>query len=282
MVPELWSLTVKLVVAECAPAVCGMNVYVNAHDAPDANVMPWQFCTPVKLGSPGTPPATVNVCGVDDLFMTTTSCPADESPSAVAGNVNEVGTMEKVSVVPDRKIVPELWPLIVKLVVAECMPEVCGMNVYVNAHVAFWASVAPWQVWNPSKFTSPGAPPAAEIVCVVFARFVTTTSIPADVPPTAVVGNAKVVGAIENPGVAVPDNGIYPQGLRWAHPRSFNHLCLGVCCASISRGREGRLAAAPLCPQRSPGAWSQPPLSVIGQLHNCRCVRIEYIYGSLY
>jgi hypothetical protein len=73
IVPELWSLTVKLVVAVCAPAVCGTNKYVTTQDALGARVAPEQFCTEVKFGSPGAPPATVSVCGVDDLFVTTTS-----------------------------------------------------------------------------------------------------------------------------------------------------------------------------------------------------------------
>jgi hypothetical protein len=73
IVPEVWSLTVKLVVAVCVPAVCGTNVYVNTHDALGANVAPAQVCTELKLGSPGAPPVTINVCGVDDRFVTTTS-----------------------------------------------------------------------------------------------------------------------------------------------------------------------------------------------------------------
>jgi hypothetical protein len=71
--PEACSLTVKLVVTVCAPAICGTNVYVNAHDALGANVAPAQFCATPKLGSPGAPPLTVTVCGVDDRFVTTTS-----------------------------------------------------------------------------------------------------------------------------------------------------------------------------------------------------------------
>ena len=73
MVPELWSLTVKLVVAVCVPAACGANVNVNAQDALGANVTPAQFCTDAKLGSLGDPPATVRVWGVVDLLVTTTS-----------------------------------------------------------------------------------------------------------------------------------------------------------------------------------------------------------------
>ena len=73
IVPELWSLTVKLVVAECVPVVCGANLYVNAQDALGVSVTPLQFWAEVKLGSPAAPPARVNVCGVVDLFVTTTS-----------------------------------------------------------------------------------------------------------------------------------------------------------------------------------------------------------------
>jgi hypothetical protein len=40
-------------------------------------------------------------------------------PTAVDGNVNDVGAIRNTSVVPEREIVPELWPLTVKLVVAK-------------------------------------------------------------------------------------------------------------------------------------------------------------------
>jgi hypothetical protein len=40
---------------------------------------------------------------------------------------------------------------------------------------------------------------------------VTTTSAPADVLPTANVGNTMVVGKIEKPAVAVPDNEMVPE-----------------------------------------------------------------------
>ncbi len=83
-------------------------MYVKAHDAPGAKVTPAQFCTPEKLGSPGAPPATVSVCGVDELFVTTTSWPGEVPPTAVDGKVNDVGAIENVSVVPDSEIVPEL------------------------------------------------------------------------------------------------------------------------------------------------------------------------------
>ena len=73
IVPEAWALTVKLVVTVCAPAVCGTKVYVKAHDALGANVVPAQFCATPKFGSPGAPPLTVSVCGVEERFVTTTS-----------------------------------------------------------------------------------------------------------------------------------------------------------------------------------------------------------------
>jgi hypothetical protein len=73
IVPEPWSLTVKLVVTVRKPAVWGTNAKVNEHDALGANVAPAQFCAPLKLGSPGAPPFTTNVCGVEDRFVTTTS-----------------------------------------------------------------------------------------------------------------------------------------------------------------------------------------------------------------
>jgi hypothetical protein len=38
-------------------------------------------------------------------------------PTAVEGNVKDAGVIKNTSVVPEREIVPELWPLIVKLVV---------------------------------------------------------------------------------------------------------------------------------------------------------------------
>jgi hypothetical protein len=41
--PESCPLIVKLVDVECGPGVCGMNAYVNAHDALAANVIPAQF-----------------------------------------------------------------------------------------------------------------------------------------------------------------------------------------------------------------------------------------------
>ncbi len=144
-VPELWPLTVKLVVSECAPAVCGTNAYVKRQDAPGANVAPEQVWVTVKLGSPGAPPTTLSVCGADDLFVTTTSRPAEVLPTAVVGKVSEVGVIVKVSVVPDSEIVPELWPLIVKLVVAVCGPVVWGVNEYVTLQDPPAASVTPAQ-----------------------------------------------------------------------------------------------------------------------------------------
>lgn len=104
-------------------------MYVKRHDAPAANVAPAQSCVTPKFGSPGAPPLTVNVRGADDRFVTRTSWPAEVAPTAVDGNVNDVGVIVKTSVVPDSEIVPELWPLIEKLVVATCGPEVCGVNV---------------------------------------------------------------------------------------------------------------------------------------------------------
>jgi hypothetical protein len=195
----------KLVVAECGPTVCGVNEYVNAHEAPAASVTPPQLCTPSKLGSPGAPPATeLSVWGDPEMFVTVTSIPADVPPTAVVGKANVVGAIENPGVaVPDREMVPELSPLIEKLVDAECGPTVCGVNEYVNAQEAPAASVTPPQLWTPSKFASPGAPPATELnVCGDPDTFVTVTSIPADVPPTPVVGNTSVVLLKPNSGSA--------------------------------------------------------------------------------
>jgi hypothetical protein len=102
-------LTVKLVVPECGPAVCGTNEYVTLHDAPAASVTPEQACTAEKLGSPGAPPAIATTCGDDARLVTTTLIPAEASPTTVVGKANVVGEIEKPSVaVPDREIVPEL------------------------------------------------------------------------------------------------------------------------------------------------------------------------------
>ncbi len=122
------------------------------------------------------------------------------------------GVTVAVGVSPDKAMVPELCPLIEKLVVVECGPAVCGVNTYVNEHVAPGASVAPAQSCALLKFTSPVPPPTTEDnTCGDDARFVTTTLIGADVSPTAVVGKASVVGAIENVAVPVPDNEIVPE-----------------------------------------------------------------------
>ncbi len=84
----------------------------------------------MKFASPGAPPATDdNSCADDALFVTTTAIPADVSPTTVDGNANVVGAIENVAApVPDNEIVPELSPLIEKLVVVECGPTVCGTN----------------------------------------------------------------------------------------------------------------------------------------------------------
>jgi hypothetical protein len=132
-------------------------------------------------------------------------------PTAVVGNVSVVGTIRNVSVVPDSEIVPELCPLIVKLVVAKWGPAVCGTKVYVTTHDAPAARVTPEQACTAEKLGSPGAPPAMLRTWGDVARFVTTTSIPADELPTVVVGNARVVGEIEKPSVAVPDRKIVPE-----------------------------------------------------------------------
>jgi hypothetical protein len=157
-------------------------------------VAPAQFVTALKLASPGAPPANDSSCGEDARLVTTTFCPAEESPTAVVGNVNVVGVIEKPGVAdPDSETVPELSPLIVKLVDAECGPTVCGVKEYVTVHDAPAASVASEQLVTPLKFASPGAPPASVTTCGVDVRFVTVTAIAADVPPTAVVENASVV-----------------------------------------------------------------------------------------
>jgi hypothetical protein len=85
-------------------------------------------------------------------------------PNAVDGNVNDVGVIMNTSVVPESEIVPELWPLIVKLVVAKWAPAVCGTKVYVTVHEAPDANVAPAQFCTPEKFAFPGAPPANDNV----------------------------------------------------------------------------------------------------------------------
>jgi hypothetical protein len=171
-----------------------VNQYETVHDAPDARVAPEQFVTALKLASPGAPPANVSTCGDDARLVTTTFLTADASPTTVAGNASVVGAIEKPGVaVPDSEIVPELSPLAVKLVLAECGPDVCGVNVYVTVQEAPAARVAPEQFVTPPKFASPGAPPAIATTCVDADTFVTVTAIPADVPPTAVDGKAIVV-----------------------------------------------------------------------------------------
>lgn len=95
-------------------------MYVTTQDAPAASVIPAQAWTALKLGSPAAPPAMVRTCGDVARFVTTTLIPAEVFPTVVVGNASVVGAIEKPGVaVPDSEIVPELWPLIVKLVVAE-------------------------------------------------------------------------------------------------------------------------------------------------------------------
>ena len=78
-------------------------------------------------------------------------------------------------------------------------------------HDAPAANVTPEQACTAEKFASPGAPPAIETTCGDEARLVTTTLIPGEVSPTTVVGKANVVGEMEKPSVAVPDNEIAPE-----------------------------------------------------------------------
>ena len=103
---------------------------MTTHEAPAANVAPEQVVTPPKFASPGAPPAIETTWGDDAKLVTATSIPADVLPTGVDVNAMVVGAIEKPGVaVPDNEIVPELWPLTVKLVDAECGPTVCGVNV---------------------------------------------------------------------------------------------------------------------------------------------------------
>jgi hypothetical protein len=100
----------------------------------------------VKFESPGAPPARLNTCDDEARFVTTTSIPADVLPTVVVGNASVVGVIEKPGVaVPVNEIVPELWPLTVKFVVAACAPGVWGANAYVTLQDAPAANVTPAQ-----------------------------------------------------------------------------------------------------------------------------------------
>ena len=95
-------------------------MYVTTQDAPAARVAPEQACTALKFASPDAPPVMVRTWGDVARFVTTTLIPADVFPTVVVGNASVVGAIEKPAVaVPDSETVPELWPLTVKLVVAE-------------------------------------------------------------------------------------------------------------------------------------------------------------------
>lgn len=103
---------------------------MTLHDAPAAKVTPAHACTASKFGSPAAPPAIETTCGDDARLVTTTFCPAEEPPTAVDGKVSVVGAIENPGVaVPDSETVPELSPLTVKFVLAECGPDACGVNV---------------------------------------------------------------------------------------------------------------------------------------------------------
>ncbi len=83
----------------------------------------------MKFASGGAPPATDdNTCGDDVTFVTTTLIGAELSPTSVDGKASVVGAIENAVPVPDNEMVPELCPLIEKLVVVECAPTVCGTN----------------------------------------------------------------------------------------------------------------------------------------------------------